>query len=84
MSKLNIESPTQLWSLLKNKQEVFDINLNLRKFILVTERYIRGCKCGNDNQELMEKSYNFISTNIEVYDILLKELNLDEITFNKI
>ena len=83
MKTLTLKSPTQLWTILKNKEEIFESNKELKRFIFVTEKFIKGCQCGSDNQTLMDNQYNFISTNEEIISLLKLELGYDEITFDK-
>ena len=83
MKTIIIKSATQLWSLLKNKEEIFESNRELERFIFVTEKFIKGCQCGSDNKTLMDNQYNYISSNNEIITILKKELGYDKITFEK-
>lgn len=83
MKTLVIKSATQLWTILKNKEDIFESNKELKRFIFVTEKFIKGCQCGSDNQTLMDNQYNFISTNEEIISLLKLELGYDEITFDK-
>ena len=83
MKTLVIKSATQLWTILKNKEEIFESNRELKRFIFVTEKFIKGCQCGSDNQALMDNQYNYISTNEEIIIILKSELGYDEIIFEK-
>jgi hypothetical protein len=83
MKTIIIKSATQLWSLLKNKEEIFESNRELERFIFVTEKFIKGCQCGSDNKTLMDNQYNYISSNNEIITLLKKELGYDEITFEK-
>ena len=83
MKTLVIKSATQLWTILKNKEEIFESNRELTRFIFVTEKFIKGCQCGSDNKTLMDNQYNFISTNEEIINILKNELGYEEIIFEK-
>lgn len=83
MNTIVIKSPTQLWTLLKNKEEIFENNRELERFIFVTEKFIKGCQCGSDNKTLMDNQYNYISTNEDIITILKRELGYDEIIFEK-
>jgi hypothetical protein len=83
MKKLIVKSATQLWSVLKNKEEIFENNKELARFIFVTEKFIKGCQCGSDNKTLMDNQYNYISTNEEIITILKNELGYEEIIFEK-
>jgi hypothetical protein len=83
MKTLTLKSPTQLWTILKNKEEIFESNKELKRFIFVTEKFIKGCQCGSDNQVLMDNQYNFVSTNEEIISLLKLELGYDEIIFDK-
>lgn len=83
MKTLVIKSATQLWSVLKNKEEIFESNRELERFIFVTEKFIKGCQCGSDNKTLMDNQYNYISTNEEIITILKSELGYEEIIFEK-
>jgi hypothetical protein len=83
MKTLTVKSPTQLWTILKNKEEIFESNRELARFIFVTEKFIKGCQCGSDNKTLMDNQYNYISTNEEIIIILKSELGYDEIIFEK-
>jgi hypothetical protein len=67
MKTLVIKNATQLWSVLKNKEEIFENNKELARFIFVTEKFIKGCQCGSDNKTLMDK-------NEEIITILRNEL----------
>jgi hypothetical protein len=83
MKTLIVKSATQLWSVLKNKEEIFESNKELTRFIFVTEKFIKGCQCGTDNQTLMDNQYNYISTNDDILILLKSELGYDEIIFEK-
>ena len=83
MKTLVIKSAVQLWSVLKNKEEIFEHNKELTRFIFVTEKFIKGCQCGSDNKTLMDNQYNFISTNKEIISLLITELGYEKITFEK-
>ena len=83
MKTLTVKSPTQLWTILKNKEEIFESNRELTRFIFVTEKFIKGCQCGSDNKTLMDNQYNFISTSEEIISLLKEELGYDEIIFDK-
>jgi hypothetical protein len=83
MKTLVIKSATQLWTILKNKEEIFESNRELKRFIFVTEKFIKGCQCGSDNKALMDNQYNYISINEEIIIILKSELGYDEIIFEK-
>lgn len=47
MKTIVIKTPMQLWSLLKNKEEIFEQNKDIKRFIYMTEKNIKGCNCGN-------------------------------------
>jgi hypothetical protein len=83
MKKLIVKSAFQLWQILKNKEEIFENNKELARFIFVTEKFIKGCQCGSDNKALMDNQYNFISTSEEIISLLKEELGYDEIIFDK-
>jgi hypothetical protein len=83
MKTLVIKSATQLWTILKNKEEIFESNRELERFIFVTEKFIKGCQCGSDNKALMDNQYNFISTSEDIISLLKEELGYDEIIFDK-
>jgi hypothetical protein len=83
MKKLIVKSAFQLWQILKNKEEIFENNKELARFIFVTEKFIKGCQCGSDNKVLMDNQYNFISTSEEIISLLKEELGYDEIIFDK-
>jgi hypothetical protein len=83
MKKLIVKSAFQLWQVLKNKEEIFENNKELERFIFVTEKFIKGCQCGSDNKTLMDNQYNYISTNEEIITILKNELGYEEIIFEK-
>lgn len=83
MKTINIESPTHFWSLIKSKEEIFEDNQSLKKFIYITEMFIKGCNCGGtDKKELMDNQYKIISNDKEIYELLKLELKCDEIFFN--
>lgn len=81
MKTLVIKSATQLWSILKNKEEIFENNKELKRFIYVTEKFIKECQCGSDNKTLMDNQYNYISKNEEILTFLKNELGYEEIIF---
>lgn len=83
MKTLIVKSAFQLWQVLKNKEEIFESNRELERFIFVTEKFIKGCQCGSDNKALMDNQYNYISTNEEILTILKNELGYEEIIFEK-
>lgn len=81
MKTLTINSPTHLWTLLKRKEELFESNRDLSRFIFVTEKFIKSCQCGSDNKTLMDNSYKNISNSEEIINILKRDLEYDEIFF---
>jgi len=81
MKQLLITSPTHLWTLLKRKEEIFEFNRDISRFMFVAEKFIKGCQCGSDNKTLIDNSYNNIKTNLEVLEILKRDLEYDEIIF---
>ena len=83
MGTQTIKSATHLWTLLKNKEEIWESNRSLKRFMFVTENYIKGCQCGSDNKTLMDNQYNYISTNEEIITILKNGLGYDELIFEK-
>jgi hypothetical protein len=83
MKTLNIESATHFWSLIKSREEIFESNQSLTRFINITELFIKGCNCGGtDKKVLMDNQYKIISTDKEIYELLKKEFDCDEIIFN--
>lgn len=83
MKTLIVKSAFQLWQVLKNKEEIFESNRELERFIFVTEKFIKGCQCGSDSKALMDNQYNYISINEEIITILKNELGYEEIIFEK-
>ena len=55
MKTINVESPTHFWSLIKSREEIFEDNQSLTKFI---------------------------SKDTEIYELLKKEFECEEIIFN--
>jgi hypothetical protein len=85
MKTINVESPTHFWSLIKSREEIFEDNQSLKKFIYITEMYIKGCNCGGtDKKELMDNQYRIISKDVEIYELLKREFECEEIIFNDI
>jgi hypothetical protein len=83
MKIINIESPTHFWSLIKSREEIFESNQSLTKFIYIAEMYIKGCGCGGtDKKVLMDNQYKLISNDLEIFDLLKREFECDEIIFN--
>lgn len=83
MNKIIIESPTHLWSLIKSKEEIFETNQSLKKFIYISELYIKGCNCGGtDKKQLMDNQYKIISNDVEIYELLKSEFKCNEIVFS--
>ncbi len=81
MKSIKIESPTQLWSLLKSREEIFESNRNIKRFILVTEKFIKGCQCSSDNEMLMKNEWNNLQKDTEALDLIKKEFSCDELIF---
>lgn len=84
MKSIKIESPTHLWSLIKSKEEIFESNRTLKRFIFVTEKFIKDCQCGSNNKELMENEYKVIYKSEEIINLLKEELGVDELIFTKL
>ena len=83
MRTINIESPTHFWSRIKSKEEIFEDNQSLTKFIYIAEMYIKGCNCGGtDKKELMDNQYKMITKDVEIYELLKREFECEEIIFN--
>ena len=81
---LRVESPIHLWSLLKNREEVFECKKELVLFIDFVEIYMNGCKCDEDlNYDNMILSYNEIKNNNELLNYLIICFECDEIRFLK-
>lgn len=82
MKKIIIKTPMQLWSLLKNKEEIFEQNKEIKRFIYMTEKNIKGCNCGNtDNEILMKNTYKVLKNSTEAIDLIKKELDLEALLF---
>ncbi len=82
MKTIVIKTPIQLWSLLKNKEEIFEQNKDIKRFIYMTEKNIKGCNCGNtDNEILMKNTYKVLKDSTEAIDLIKKELNLEVLLF---
>lgn len=82
MKTIIIKTPMQLWSLLKNKEEIFEQNKDIKRFIYMTEKNIKGCNCGNtDNEILMKNTYKVLRESTEAIDLIKKELDLEDLLF---
>ncbi len=81
MKSIKIESPTHLWTLLKSREEIFESNRNIKRFMFVTEKFIKGCNCGSDNEMLMNNEWNNIQKDQEALELIKKEFSCDELTF---
>ena len=45
--------------------------------------YIKGCNCGStDKKELMDNQYKMITKDVEIYELLKREFECEEIIFN--
>lgn len=72
----------QLWSLLKNREEIFEINKDIKRFIYMTEKNIKGCNCGNtDNEILMRNTYKVLKESEVAINLIKKELDLENLLF---
>ncbi len=72
----------QLWSLLKNKEEIFEVNKDIKRFIYMTEKNIKGCNCGNtDNEILMRNTYKVLRESEVAINLIKKELELENLLF---
>ena len=45
---LRVESSVHLWTLLKNREEIFEGKNDLVYFLDYVENYVNGCKCDED------------------------------------
>jgi hypothetical protein len=81
MKSITIESSTQLWSLLKSREEIFESNRNIKRFMLVTEKFIKGCQCGSDNEMLMNNEWNNLKNDTEALNLIKSEFSCDELVF---
>jgi hypothetical protein len=81
MKSIKIESPTHLWTLLKSREEIFENNRNIKRFMLVTEKFIKGCQCGSDNEMLMNNEWKSIKNNTDALELIKKEFSCDELIF---
>lgn len=82
MKTIVIKTPMQLWSLLKNKEEIFEQNKDIKRFIYMTEKNIKGCNCGNtDNEILMNKTYKVLRESEVAINLIKKELELENLLF---
>jgi hypothetical protein len=82
MKTIIIKSPMQLWSLLKNKEEIFEVNKDIKRFIYMTEKNIKGCNCGNtDNEILMRNTYKVLRESEVAINLIKKELELENLLF---
>ena len=81
MKSIKIESPTHLWTLLKSREEIFESNRNIKRFMFVTEKFIKGCNCGSDNEMLMNNEWNNIQKDQEALELIKMEFSCDELTF---
>lgn len=83
--KLNITSPTFLWSILKHREDFYKNNQRLCVFVFSVERYVNGCRCDSEvNIRMMNDEYDIISNDPTVSSELCKEFNCDEIIFHPI
>jgi len=82
---LVIKSPIHLWTILKNKEELYHSNPTLNIFMYAVDRYIGGCRCVNDNMSftLMNIEYVSISKNISIIKTLKDTLQCSDIIFNQ-
>ena len=46
--KLVVQTPFHLWKLLKNREEIYENNMDLVYFIDTVVNYMDGCKCDED------------------------------------
>jgi hypothetical protein len=82
MKTIIIKSPMQLWSLLKNKEHIFEVNKDIKRFIYMTEKNIKGCNCGNtDNEMLMNNTYKVLKESDIAINLIKKELDLENLLF---
>ena len=81
---LRIDSPIHLWTLLKNREEIFESKNELIYFIDCVETYVNGCKCDEDlNYDNMISSYFDIKNDEDLKDYLVKSFECNEIRFLK-
>ena len=81
---LKVESPIHLWTLLKNKEEIFEKSYHLIQFLDCVEEYVNGCKCDEEsNYGKMMSSYSDIKNDIELIDYLTESFECNEIRFIK-
>lgn len=81
MKSIKIESPSHLWALLKSREEIFENNRNIKRFMFVTEKFIKGCQCGSDNETLMNNEWKNLRENIDALNLIKQELSCDELLF---
>lgn len=81
---LRVESSVHLWTLLKNREEIFEGKNDLVYFLDYVENYVNGCKCDEViNYDNMIKSYSGIKENEELKRYLIESFDCNEIRFIK-
>jgi hypothetical protein len=81
---LRVESPIHLWTILKNREEVFESKNELIYFLDCVDTYVNGCKCDEDlNYDNMISSYSDIKNNSDLIIYLTNSFDCNEIRFLK-
>lgn len=82
MKVLKITTPTHLWTILKRKEEIFESNKDIKRFMFITEKFIKGCSCGSaDNKTLMDNCYKLLSEDVTALNLLKENLDYEDIIF---
>lgn len=85
LRSLIITSPEYLANILKNKEEILQLNEDLKEYIWVWEKYQHGCRCDDDvNYKSVVEQYVKISSSVEISDILCQEFKCSDIKYHVI
>lgn len=80
---LVVNSPVHLWTILKNKEDLFHSEQSLNLFMYTVNRYINGCRCDDDiHLPSMNKEYESLSKNVIIIELLKVNIQCTDIIFN--
>lgn len=79
---LIVTSPEYLAGILKNREEILNLNEVLKEYIWTWNKYQEGCRCDDDkNLGEVHNLYRQISTDTQIYNLLCQEFKCVDVKF---
>lgn len=77
-----VDSPIHFWRLLKNKNEILQLNSHLNIFCYQVDKYIDGCRCDDElNRKVVEDEYELIKNTPTLIDFIKKQFGCNSVIF---